>query len=355
MLRSPSSARCWWRWWRSMGAPPRRRRCRPERDLGRPSGDPLRDARAAVRAAPDSVDARALLGEAYVTKARATGDPSIYARADRVLSTALRRDPRNLAALVGAGTLAGLRHDFREQLRLGLEARRVAPRPRAPVRRHRRRADRARPVPGRRPLDPAARGPQAGPPRVRARVLLPRAHRRPGRCGPCDALRRLRRRRPGEPRVRAGADRQPRAVPWAPARRQGCLPRLASNRARLLGRAGGTRARGRGARRPAHGRRAPAPPRRRPAARSGTGVPRGARARAGPSGSCARSPQGGARAVRPRPRRRRSAGRRGRALRGEPRKRCTSGAPRPPRMARKAEHPLRGRARLGAHASGAPA
>ena len=97
-------------------------------DLGRPSGDPLRDARAAVRAAPDSVDARALLGEAYVTKARATGDPSIYARADRVLSTALRRDPRNLAALVGAGSLAGLRHDFREQLRLGLEARQVAPR-----------------------------------------------------------------------------------------------------------------------------------------------------------------------------------------------------------------------------------
>ena len=44
-----------------------------------------------------------------------------------MLSGALRRDPRNVAALVGAGTLAGLRHDFREQLRLGLEAKRVAP------------------------------------------------------------------------------------------------------------------------------------------------------------------------------------------------------------------------------------
>ena len=96
-------------------------------DIGRPSGDPLRDAQAAVQAAPDSVDARALLGEAYVTKARATGDPSIYARADRVLTTALRRDPRNLAALVGAGALAGLRHDFHEQLRLGVKARNVAP------------------------------------------------------------------------------------------------------------------------------------------------------------------------------------------------------------------------------------
>jgi tetratricopeptide (TPR) repeat protein len=96
-------------------------------DLGRPSGDPLRDARAAVRAAPDSADAYALLGDAYVTRARATGDPSLYARAERVLNGALRRDPRNLAALVGAGTLAGLRHDFKEQLRLGLAARQVAP------------------------------------------------------------------------------------------------------------------------------------------------------------------------------------------------------------------------------------
>ena len=96
-------------------------------DIGRPSGDPLRDARAAVRAAPDSADAYALLGNAYVARARATGDPSLYARAEQVLDTALRRDPRSVSALVGAGTLAGLRHDFREQLRLGLEAGRVAP------------------------------------------------------------------------------------------------------------------------------------------------------------------------------------------------------------------------------------
>ena len=34
---------------------------------------------------------------------------------------------RNVDAVLGAGTLAGLRHDFREQLRLGLEARRLAP------------------------------------------------------------------------------------------------------------------------------------------------------------------------------------------------------------------------------------
>ena len=112
-----------------------------------------------------------------MTKARATGDPSLYARADRVLSGALRRDPGNVAALVGAGTLAGLRHDFREQLRLGLAAKRVAPalaRPYTVI------ADAqielgqygeaARSI-------QTARGPQARPSRLRARVLLPRTQR----------------------------------------------------------------------------------------------------------------------------------------------------------------------------------
>ena len=145
-------------------------------DIGRPSGDPLRDARAAVRAAPGSADARALLGDAYVTKARATGDPSLYARADRVLSGALRRDPANVAALVGAGTLAGLRHDFREQLRLGLEAKRAAPalaRPYTVIADAQIELGRYR---GAARLDSAAPRPQAGPSRIRARVLLPRAH-----------------------------------------------------------------------------------------------------------------------------------------------------------------------------------
>jgi tetratricopeptide (TPR) repeat protein len=69
----------------------------------------------------------ALLGGAYLQKARETGDPTYYSRADRSFDAALRRDARNLAALTGAGALAGARHDFREQLRLGLEARRLQP------------------------------------------------------------------------------------------------------------------------------------------------------------------------------------------------------------------------------------
>jgi tetratricopeptide (TPR) repeat protein len=69
----------------------------------------------------------ALLGGAYLQKARENGDPTYYSRADHSFDAALRRDARNLTALTGAGTLAGARHDFREQLRLGLEAHRLQP------------------------------------------------------------------------------------------------------------------------------------------------------------------------------------------------------------------------------------
>ena len=69
----------------------------------------------------------ALLGNTYLGRARATGDPRLYSRAERAFAAALRREPASVDGLVGAGTLAGFRHDFREQLRLGLEAKRVAP------------------------------------------------------------------------------------------------------------------------------------------------------------------------------------------------------------------------------------
>jgi tetratricopeptide (TPR) repeat protein len=78
----------------------------------------------------DGADAETygLLGDAYLQKARDTGDPSYYARAERAFDAALRRDARSLTATVGAGTLALARHDFRAALELGLRARRLAPR-----------------------------------------------------------------------------------------------------------------------------------------------------------------------------------------------------------------------------------
>ena len=69
----------------------------------------------------------AALGNTYLSRARETGDPAFYSRAERAFDAALRRDPGSVDGLVGAGTLAGFRHDFTEQLRLGEEARRVAP------------------------------------------------------------------------------------------------------------------------------------------------------------------------------------------------------------------------------------
>jgi tetratricopeptide (TPR) repeat protein len=67
------------------------------------------------------------LGESHLVRARETGDPGFYSRAGRAFGAALKRNPSSVAALVGAGTLAGLRHDFSEQLRLGIEASHVAP------------------------------------------------------------------------------------------------------------------------------------------------------------------------------------------------------------------------------------
>jgi tetratricopeptide (TPR) repeat protein len=81
----------------------------------------------AVRDGIGGAEGYAALGDAYLQKARENGDPSFYSRAERSFDAALRRDARSMSALLGAGTLAGLRHDFREQLRRGLAAQRLMP------------------------------------------------------------------------------------------------------------------------------------------------------------------------------------------------------------------------------------
>jgi tetratricopeptide (TPR) repeat protein len=96
-------------------------------DPGAPSGDAVSDYQRAVRASPGSAVAYTGLGEAYLARARESGDPGLYSRAERAFDAALRRDPAELGAVIGAGTLAGLRHDFLEQLRLGRRAVGLAP------------------------------------------------------------------------------------------------------------------------------------------------------------------------------------------------------------------------------------
>jgi tetratricopeptide (TPR) repeat protein len=69
----------------------------------------------------------ALLGGALMQRLRETGDPGMYARADTAFHEALERDPRNLDATVGLGTLALARHEFRAGLDHGRRARRINP------------------------------------------------------------------------------------------------------------------------------------------------------------------------------------------------------------------------------------
>ena len=96
-------------------------------DASAPGGDPIAILQAALREDPSNVAAYAALGDSYLEWARTSGDPSFYSRAERAFDAALWRDPRDPGALIGAATLAGLRHDFSEQLHRGLEARRAAP------------------------------------------------------------------------------------------------------------------------------------------------------------------------------------------------------------------------------------
>lgn len=80
-----------------------------------------------VRRYPDTIDAYVLLGFAYLQHVREKGDPADYGRAGAALDEALRRDPRNLDALIGKGSLAAARHEFGEALELGNRAVEVLP------------------------------------------------------------------------------------------------------------------------------------------------------------------------------------------------------------------------------------
>jgi len=80
-----------------------------------------------VRQSPDDVQSYAVLGAAYMQKVRDTGDPSFYAKAQAVLDEALKHDPQNVEALIGAGTLANARHEFGAALQLGEQAKAINP------------------------------------------------------------------------------------------------------------------------------------------------------------------------------------------------------------------------------------
>lgn len=67
------------------------------------------------------------LGAAYLQKARETGNPAFYGKAEEVLARSLKLEPENGDALNGMGQLALARHQFREALDWGERAVRVNP------------------------------------------------------------------------------------------------------------------------------------------------------------------------------------------------------------------------------------
>ncbi|MFB3739280.1 MAG: tetratricopeptide repeat protein [Candidatus Velamenicoccus archaeovorus] len=95
------------------------------------AGDPQRaieQLQARLRAFPEDERAEAALGLAYVQQARVTSDPTLYPLAERALRRALASGgDRDADALVGMGTLALARHDFRIALAWGTRARAIAP------------------------------------------------------------------------------------------------------------------------------------------------------------------------------------------------------------------------------------
>jgi tetratricopeptide (TPR) repeat protein len=80
-----------------------------------------------LRTNPRDAQAYALLGIAYEQRARETGDPSYYSKADGVLHKALTLASKGLVATSGLGSLALSRHRFREALSLGRRALRLSP------------------------------------------------------------------------------------------------------------------------------------------------------------------------------------------------------------------------------------
>ncbi len=82
---------------------------------------------AALKQAPNDPTALSTLGLAYQLRWRETGDAGYLPRSEAALRRALAAAPRNPSATLGLGNLALIRHEFRQALVLGREARRLAP------------------------------------------------------------------------------------------------------------------------------------------------------------------------------------------------------------------------------------
>jgi tetratricopeptide (TPR) repeat protein len=71
--------------------------------------------------------AATMLGQAYLQKARETGDPAWYPKAETLFEEALAVNADDVEAMVGLGTLALARHQFADALVWGEQAKAIAP------------------------------------------------------------------------------------------------------------------------------------------------------------------------------------------------------------------------------------
>jgi len=100
---------------------------------GAPTDERIAALRANVRRGAGRPGLLAELGNAYLQKARENGDPTNYTRADRVFAQALKRNPEDVDAILGLGTLELARHHFREGLVQARRAVALAPEAAGPL------------------------------------------------------------------------------------------------------------------------------------------------------------------------------------------------------------------------------
>ncbi len=80
-----------------------------------------------LKANPNDTTAYAQLGMSMLARVRETADPQLYVQSEQAFNEALKRDPNQIDALIGMGSLALSRHDFAEAITWGEKARVLNP------------------------------------------------------------------------------------------------------------------------------------------------------------------------------------------------------------------------------------
>src|SRR4051812_33636066 len=81
----------------------------------------------ALKDSPPTADRYALLGNAYLQRARETADASFYGSAEKAFEAGLKLDGSSAGAIAGLASLRLAQHDFAAGLRLARRAHRLAP------------------------------------------------------------------------------------------------------------------------------------------------------------------------------------------------------------------------------------